>query len=70
MGKILDALLSKGKGMIIGKLRTITLIEADLQCTMRMCLNDDKEEKIEHDERFSKANYGSRKNYSIESAML
>ena len=39
----------------------MTLIEADLQFTMRIFLNEDKEEKIEKDERFSKSNYGSRK---------
>ena len=27
--KILDAILGKGKGMILGKLRTITLFEVD-----------------------------------------
>ena len=43
----LDALLNKGKGMILGKLRTITLIEADLQCIIRLCLNDNEEELIE-----------------------
>lgn len=68
--KILDAILGKGKGMIIGKLRTITLIEADLQNIMRIYLDDEIEEKIESDERFSKSNYGSRKNYSIETAIL
>ena len=70
MDFFLDAMLSKGKGTIFGKLRTITLIEADLQCIMRACFSDDEEEKIEYDEKFSKANYGSRKNYSIESAIL
>ena len=68
--KILDVMLGKGKGMIIGKLRTITLIEADLQLIMRIYFDDQEEEIIESDERFSKANYGSRKNYSIESAIL
>jgi len=63
-------MLGKGKGMIIGKLRTITLIEADLQYIMRIYLDDDDEEMIESDDRFSKSNYGSRKNYSIESAIL
>ena len=70
MGKILDAILNKGKGMVLGKLRTITLIEVNLQHVMRMCLNDDEEELIEEDERMSKSNYGSRKNYSIENAIL
>ena len=56
--------------MVIGKLRTITLIEADLQYIMRLYMNDEKEEVIETDKRISKSNYGSRKNYSIESAIL
>ena len=68
--KILDVMLSKGKGMILGKLRTITLIEADIQYIMRIVLNDGDKERIEDDERFSKSNYGSRKNYAIESALL
>ena len=63
-------MLSKGKGMVLGKLRTMTLIEADLQHTMRMRLNDEEEELIEEDARTSKSNHGSRKNYSIENAML
>jgi hypothetical protein len=67
---ILDTMLGKGKGMIIGLLRIITLIEADFQFIMRIFLREDLEELIEDDERFSKSNYGSRQNYSIESALL
>ena len=47
-----------------------TLIEADLQHAMRTYLNDNKEELIEEDERISKSNHGSRKNYSIENVIL
>ena len=68
--KTLNTMLGKGKGMVLGKLRIITLIEADMQNIMRIFLNDGDEEKIETDKRFSKANYGSRKNYSIELAIL
>ena len=67
---ILDSMLGKGKGFVLGKLRIITLIEADWQYVMRMYLDDGEEEIIETDNRFSKSNYGSRKNYSIESALL
>jgi hypothetical protein len=67
---ILDVMIGKGKGMILGMLRIITLIEADLQFIMRIFLREDVEELIENDDRFSKANYGSRQNYSIESAIL
>jgi len=68
--KILDTMLGKGKEMIVGKLRMITLIEADLQNIMRIYLEDSDEEMIESDDRFAKSNYGSRKNYSIETAIL
>ena len=67
---ILDSMLGKGKGFVLGKLRIITLIEADWQYVMRMFLDDGDEEIIEDDSRFSKSNYGSRKNYSIETALL
>lgn len=67
---LVDTTLEKGKGPILGKLRNITLIEGDLQINMRMQLSSDGEEKIEKDSRFSKSNYGSRKNYAIESAIL
>ena len=63
-------MLGKGKGIIVGKLRTITLIEADIQNIMRIYLEDLDEEMIESDDRFSKSNYGLRKNYSIETAIL
>jgi len=65
-----DTSLEKGKGPVLGKLRFITLIEGDLQLNMRIHLASNKEELIEKDNRFSKANYGSRKNYSIETAIL
>ena len=63
-------MLGKGKGWVIGKLRIVTLIEADLQCAIRLFLGGEDKELIEDDHRFSKANYGSRKNYSIDSAIL
>ena len=50
-------MIVKGKGMIIGKLRTITLIEVDLQYIMRIYLEDPKEELIESDKRFAKSKY-------------
>ena len=65
-----DTSLEKGKGPVLGKLRFITLIEGDLQMNMRTHLASNEEELIEKDNRFSKANYGSRKNYSIETAIL
>ena len=63
-------MLGKGKGMILGKLRIITLIKEDLQYIMRIYLSDKKEEIIESHNRFSKASYGLRKKFSIETAIL
>ena len=36
--KILGVMLSKEKGIVLGKLRMITLIEADMQYIMRIVL--------------------------------
>ena len=55
---------------MLGKLRNLQLIEGDLQIMIRMFLYSEEEEIIEKDPRFSKANYSSRKNYSIETAIL
>lgn len=63
-------MIGKGKGMVLGKLRIIASIEADLQHIMRTHLGDEDQELIENDNRFSKANCGSRRNYSIETALL
>ena len=63
-------MLEKGKGPRFDKLRTITLIERDLQILMWLFLDPKEQELIEIDNRFSKANYSSRRNYSIETAIL
>ena len=63
-------MIEKGKGLVIGKLRTIQLIEADLQMIIRIYINNRMKEKIEIDPRISKANYGSRANYLIENTLL
>ena len=68
--KILEICIEKGKGSRIRKLRNLQLIEGNLQIIMRIFLNSDKEEIIKRDLRISKVNYGSRKNYSIETAIL
>ena len=57
--KLLAVILEKGKGPIIGKLRTIQLIEADLQILMRIFIGGRNDENIEIDSRLSKFNYGS-----------
>ena len=65
-----DTSLEKGKGLVLGKLQFITLIEGDLQINMRIHLVSNKEELIENNNCFSKANYSSRKNYYIETVIL
>ena len=68
--KLLAVILEKGKGPIIGKLRTIQLIEADLQLLMRIFIGMRAEFNLENDNRMLKFNYGSRSHYSIENAIL
>ena len=63
-------IIEKGKGPVLGKLRNITLIEGDLQMMMRHHLYSENEEMIEAGAQFSKVNYRSRKNFSIETALL
>ena len=63
-------ILEKGKGPVLGKLRTIQLIEADLQLLMRIYIGGRNNRNIENNKRLSKFNYGSRTNYSIETAIL
>ena len=67
---LVETTLEEGKGLVLGRLRSITLIEGDLQINMRIYLRIDKEELIKNDSSFSLANYGSHKNYSIETALL
>ena len=67
---ILDIILEKGKGPLLGKLRIIELIEGDMQIITRMYVGLKNDKNIENDSRLSKFNFGSRKWYSIESAIL
>ena len=62
--------LEKGKGPVLGKLRTMQLIEADFQLLMRMFVGGRTEGTIENDKRTSKFNHGSRTHYSIENKIL
>lgn len=66
----LDVVIEKGKGPILRKLRTIQLLEADLQIIIRMHSVDLIQNDIESDNRVSKANYGSRKFYLIDNIIL
>jgi len=68
--KVLDIILEKGKGPFLGKLRTIQLIEADLQLMMRIFIGARNDENIAQDKRLSTFNYGSRRYYSIDTAIL
>ena len=63
-------ILEKGKGPVLGKLRTIQLIEADLQLLMRIYVGGRNNANIEDNKRLSKFNYSSRLNYLIETAIL
>jgi hypothetical protein len=68
--KVVDVMLEKGKGPRLKKLRILEMIEADLQLVMRVFLGIRMNDRIEMDSRVSKYNYGSRKGYSIENALL
>ena len=63
-------IIEKGKGPVIGKLRNIQLIEADLQLLIMIFMGAKSEKLIKKEMRLSTANYGSRKNYSVELAIL
>ena len=63
-------MLDKGKGLILGKLRIIELIEGDLQLIIRLYVGLRNDQNIKRSKKLSTFNFGSRKNYSIESALL
>ena len=63
-------MIEKGKGRVLGKLRKIQLIEADLQITMRIVINVRDKWNLESDDRVFNINYGSRPGCSIEDAIL
>ena len=67
---LVETTLEKRKGLVLEKLSSVTLIEGDLQISMRTLLNSDKEELIEGDKHLSKANYGLQKNFTMTSALL
>ena len=51
---ILNNMLEKGKGPVLGKLRTIQLVEADFQLLMRIFTTERMVGVIEMDKRISK----------------
>ena len=56
---VLDIMIKKGKGPKLGKLRTIQLIEADMQLLIRVFMSLRNQGKIEKDVRLLKCNYSS-----------
>ena len=68
--KTLDTTLEKGKKPTIENLRTIQLIEADLQILMRILVNQRNKCKIEKDLKVAKCNYRLRLQYLVEDAIL
>ena len=67
---VLDVMLEKEKGALLGKLRVIELIEGDLQIIIRIYVGLRNDGNIRGDNRLSTFNFGYRKQYSIESALL
>ena len=63
-------MLEKGKGPVLGKLRTMQLLEADFQLLMRIFANERMVGVIETDGRLSKGNCRARKGHSIDDLML
>ena len=63
-------MIEKGKGLVLGKLCTIQLIEADLQLIMSIVANIRNKGNIESDDRVSKRKYRSSPENSIEDSTL
>jgi len=55
--KVLDVILEKGKGPVLGKLHTIQLIEVDFQILMRIFIGNRNKGNIERDSRVLKYNF-------------
>ena len=70
MVKILNIMLEKVKGPVLGKLRTTQLVDECFQFLMIIFVNERMVGVIEKDETISKGNYGSRKGYSIDDLVL
>lgn len=67
---ILDTIVDKEKGPVLGKLRIIQLIEADLQLMLSIFFSLWNDSNIEEDLRLLKCNFGMRKGYSVKNAIL
>lgn len=66
----METVLEKGKGPVLGKLRIIQLIEDDLQLAIRVLLTHRSSVNAEIFPRLSKQNFGNRKGYDINTAIL
>ena len=67
---IVDVVLEKGKGPRLDKLRIIQLIEGDLQLLMRIIVTKRISVHAETTGRLSTSNYGNRRGYDINTAIL
>ena len=67
---IVDVITEKGKGSRLHKLRIIQLIEGDLQLLIRILVTQRTAVNAEKSSRLSTANYGNRKNFNIQTAIL
>lgn len=67
---ILDITIKKGKYLIVSKLRTIQLINANFQMMIWIFVNIKNRFNIKKNNRISKYNYELRPYYLIETAIL
>ena len=63
-------MLEKGKGPLLGKLRTMQLVEEDFQLLMRVFINEIMVGLIDTDEIISKVYWGSRKGHYADDLIL
>ena len=63
-------ILEKGKGLVLGKLRIMQLIETDMQLLMRIFVNARNKFRMKRDNQIVKSNYRLRSYYLIENAIL
>lgn len=68
--QIVDVMLEKGKDNVLGKLHTIQIVEGDLQLLMRVLITLRNSERAERSDRLSCFNFGNRRNYDIQTAIL
>lgn len=67
---VADITLEKGKGPRIDKLRIIQLIEGDLQLVFRILVSNRTSVNAEKSNRLSAFQFGNRKGFDIQTAIL